>query len=886
MTFNVDVALATWRRFMERNPALSSEDVDEMEVHLLDHMDRLITEGEEPEAAFRSATHRLGGFDLLEREFDKVRWGRTSRNASIKKTILAMKDILGTFLQSSIRGIRRHPAHTGINLVGLAIGLAAVLFMALFIRDELAYDTQHSDGDRLYRIGNSTTGWPYGRLVKENHPEVEDVTYLRSYPALSIKHDGRYAFRNQLYADGAFLRMFDFPLLLGDRETALERPFTAVVTEPLARELFGHTDVLGEPLIMNDSLEVTITGVTPAPDRSHINFELLVSFATYRAFDPESFDSQMQSGWLNLNVVTYIRLAELVDAEAFEAKIAGLPMEHAGDMLRSWGSNYALTLHGVRDIYLDPGAANSIGPSSSVEVVYLMSGIAAFLLLLAIVNFVNLSTARSLQRAKEVGVRKVAGSSRGLLVAQFMIEAVVLTALATILAVVLATLTLPVFNGLSGKSFVRWDLMAPGMVLAVVLAGLVVGLLAGWYPALVLSRFAPARVLKGLHDPSGGGRHFRRALVATQFAISAVIVLGTLLVNNQVRYMQTAHPGFDANQVLLVDARQVPWVVRDQTRDALRNALESHPGIVSVSAALAVPGRSGWRGQLSFPEGWDQDRSISLEYIGVDPWYVGTLGLEIVAGRDFNPESGLDERQSVIINEAAVREVGWSSPEDAIGKGFTSPGSGKPDGVVIGVVRDFHQHGLQEEVKSIMYGIRPNGGLLAVRFHPEQASAVLGHVGTVWNDLLPEYIQETNFLDREFARQYEQEDRLRKVAGVFSFLAIVIACLGLLGLVSHETARRTKEIGIRKVLGATTAGIALMLSRQMVFLVVLGYAVAVPVAWIAIRAWQSSFAYAAPISIGWILVGGVLLVLLAVITSGQQAVRAAMANPAQSIRSE
>jgi putative ABC transport system permease protein len=865
---------------MERNPALTSGDIDEMEAHLLDHVDRLVAEGHDVETAFRQATHRLGGFDLLEQEYEKVRWGRTSRTASFKKTSHSMKDILGTFLRGSVRGIRRHPAHTGINLVGLAIGLAAVLFMALFIGDELAYDTQHADGDRLYRIGNATTGWPYGRLVKENHPEVEDVTYLRSYPAMSIKHEGRYAYRNQLYADGAFLRMFDFPLLLGDRETALERPFTAVLTEPLARELFGHTDVLGEPLIMNDSLEVTITGV------SHIDFELLVSFATYRAFDPEAFDSQMQSGWLNLNVVTYIRLARGVDAEAFEEKIAGLPMEHAGDMLRSWGANYSLTLHGVRDIYLDPEAANVIGPSSSIEVVYLMSAIAAFLLLLAIVNFVNLSTARSMKRAKEVGIRKVAGSSRSLLVAQFMMEALVLTGLATLLALLLAAIALPLFNELSGKSFMRWDLVGPGMLMAVLLAGLVVGLLAGWYPALVLSRFAPARVLKGLHDPAGSGRHFRRVLVATQFAISAIIVLGTLLVNNQVRYMQTANPGFDADQVLIVDARQVPYAVRDRNAESLRAALEAHSGVMSASAAYAVPGRNGWRGQLSFPEGWEEDRSVSLEFIGVDPYYIGTIGLDIVAGRDFDPASGLDASQSVIINEAAVREVGWSSPEEAIGKGFTSPGSGKPDGVVIGVVRDFHQHGLQEEVASIMYGIRPNGGLLAVRFHPEQASAVLEHVGTTWAEMLPEYTHEAVFLDRDFARQYEQEDRLRKVAGVFSFLAIVIACLGLLGLVSHETARRTKEIGIRKVLGASTAGIALMLSRQMVVLVMVGYAVAIPVSWVAIRQWQSSFAYAAPISIGWIVAGGALLVLLAIVTSGQQAIRAAMANPAQSIRSE
>ncbi len=884
--FDLDQALATWRQFVRRNRAMSPSDVEELEVHLLDTMEDYEADGMNAEAAFRRARQRLGAFDELEGEYDKVRFGRTKRSQSMIRSAGNMLEMVQTFIRSGMRSFKRHAGYTAINLVGLAVGLAAVLLISLFVVDELRFDTQHRDAERIYRLGNATTGWPYGRLIAETYPEVEALTYLRSYPGMSIKHEGRYVYRNLRYADAEFLPMFDFPLLAGDRTTALAAPYSAVVTDQLAIELFGTVHVLGQNLVMNDSLDVTITGVTPVPSNSHIEFELLVSLETLFSLDPNGFQRRWEEGWLDLNAITYMRLTEGADAKALALAIKTLPEEKAGDILRQWGVQYQLTMHPLTDIYLDPDVSNALGPSSSIRFVYLLSAIAAFLLILAIVNFVNLSTARSVERAREVGIRKVAGSSRKLLIAQFMSEALLMTGMATALAVLVAAAVLPVFNELSDKSFHRMALLDPGLLLALLGAVVIVGLMAGTYPALVLSRFLPVRVLKGRLDASRSGMALRRTLVVFQFAVSATIILGTLLVNNQVRFMQTADLGFDGDQVLVIDARQVPTPVRRQNMEILRSRLTGHAGAVSLTSAVALPGRSGWRGQLSFPEGWDADRSVSLEYIGVDPWFVETIGLKLVAGRDFDPASGLDARQSVIINEAAVREVGWESPQEAIGKRFSSPGSGKPEGVVIGVVRDYHHHGLQEDVASIMYGISTSGGLLALRFQPEQAEAVLGYVGETWQKLLPEYTYETMFLDDDFVRQYAQENRLRRISGAFSILAIVIACLGLFGLVAYETSRRTKEIGIRKVLGASTVHIVVLLTRQVVALVAIGYLLAIPVVWLGIRSWKSSFAYSAPVSVGWIVAGGAILIAFAIFTAGQQAVRAAVANPSQSIRSE
>ncbi len=553
--FKRDVALATWRQFMRRNSALTEDRLEELEVHLLDHMDQLQADGYGPDEAFRLASRRLGGYDEIEREYGKTKWGRTGRRDMLGRKLLAMRDMLATFLRSAVGSMRRHPGFTAINIIGFAVSLAAVLLISLYVHDELQFDAQHTEGERIFRMGGATTGWPYGQLVKDSHPEVEAVTYLRTYPQLSIRHEGVYTFPDQLYADAEFLRMFDFPLVEGDRETALRAPGSVVVTQELAAELFGTTDVLGRRLVMNDSLDMAITGIMPRPRRSHISFDMLISFETLRAQNPEWFDGQMTSGWLNLNVTNYVRLAEHASAAQLEEQIAGLPMEHAGDFLRSWGAEYALTLTPMTDIYLDAAAGNALGPSGSRALVRMLALVAAFLLLLALVNFVNLATARSTERAREVGIRKVAGSSRGLLVAQFMFEAILMTLLATILALIVAAVALPLLNTLSGKTLPWTDLLAPGWLAALAVGAVVAGMMSGLYPSVVLSRFAPVHVLKGRRGLPRAGGAVRRGLVVLQFTISSVMVLGTLLVHSQINFMLSASPGFDADEVMVVDTR-------------------------------------------------------------------------------------------------------------------------------------------------------------------------------------------------------------------------------------------------------------------------------------------------------------------------------------------
>ena len=885
--FDLEGAINRWRRSLTSNRAFLGEDLDELETHLRDHVAALAVDGRDERAAFFLATDRLGSMGDLQSEYRKVAFGRSKRRqsfASLAGWSLAMTH---NYLKTTIRSLARHKGFTVINVVGLAVGLAGCILIGFYVHDELAYDDFFTEPDRIYRLGGGTVGWPYGRILEAEYPEVERAVYMRSYPTYPIKQGDKLLYEKLLYADGGFLSTFGYPLAAGDAATALQAPYSIVLSTPLAEELFGEDKpAVGQSLTLGDSLRFAVTGVVDVPRRSHIQFDALMSFETLRAVSPEFYEAEMSGGWLDLNVITYLQLRPGVDASSFGDKIADLPRERAPEYLARWGSSYQLGLERADKIYLYSEAGNTIGPKSSIDYVYLLGAVGVFLLIIAGVNFINLTTARSVDRAKEVGVRKVVGSSRAPLVRQFLGESLVLCFLSLLVAIGLVFLALPGFNTLTAKSFAPADMITWQACVALLLVAVVVGLLAGLYPALSLSSFKPVEVLKGRFAAGRRGARLRSGLVVFQFAISGVLVLATLVVMSQLRYMQGRDLGFDGEQVLVIDTRRAPYAERQQLDDTFRDVIASHASVQSVSAMFAVPGRDAWRGQLSFPEGWDEGESISLEYLAVDFGFVETLGLEIIAGRDFDPDAGPDATDAVMINEAAVTAAGWASAQDAVGKRFTSPGSRKPNGVVIGVVKDYHHHGLQERIGPMMFGIRDGNGLVAVRVNASDAGPAVRHAEATWEQLFAGYPMELFFLDADFDAQYAQERRLMLVFMTFAMLTIFIACLGLFALAAYAAVQRTKEIGVRKVLGASSSTIAGLLVTDFVKWVVLAFALSIPVAYYGMTRWLEGFAYRAPIRIDIVLFGGVLLVLIAVITVGYTALRAASTQPARSLRYE
>jgi putative ABC transport system permease protein len=801
------------------------------------------------------------------------------------------------YVTVALRNLVKHKAYSFINIGGLAVGIAGCLLITLYVLDELSYDRFHAKVDRIYRVTadvkqvgsdaesrNPTNGWPVGRLLKEEFSEVEAVCYIRKPNNPAIKHQGEYFYEETLTADENFLEVFSFSLLKGNQKTALLQPYSMLITEKIEQKYFGKESALGKTLILNDSIPYTVTGVLQnVPRNSHIRFDIALSFATFKARNPQFYENQ---GWFDLNMYNYALLRQGADIKAFAAKARGLAMRHASEQLKQFGYELYIGFQPLSEVYLNANIGNGLGPISNITYVYMLSAIAIFVLFIACINFTNLATARAVERAREVGVRKVIGSTRSALIGQFLSESFLTTVVALLFAFVLITGTLPVFNELANKSFTVEDILTPQLVAAIIILLLLVSLLAGVYPAFVLSGFKPVQVLKGTFVTSGGGTGLRKALVVVQFAISCSLIICTLVVLGQLRYMQSQDLGFTKEQVLVLDARKAPWAIRHTQYETLKQELKKHAAVKEVSATYGVPGRSGWQGQIVFPEGRPKDQGTSVEYMAVDHDFVRTFDLKVVAGRDLSTDFTSDEKNALLINETAVKQMGWETPENAIGKKIESP-SGYPQGMVVGVIKDYHQHGLQEKIAPLVMDINSQVfGLFAIRLQTKDIAATMEAIHATGKQFFGNYPLEYFFLDDDFARQYDQEVRLTKIFTTFSTLAILIACLGLFGLVAFTTVQRTKEIGIRKVLGAPVGSIMAMLSKDFLKLVFIAFVIACPLAGYAMSRWLEDFAYRIDLAWWIFAMAGLLVLVIALLTISFQAIKAALANPVKSLRNE
>ncbi len=786
-------------------------------------------------------------------------------------------------LRTTIRQMARGKSYTAINITGLSIGLAACFLIFMWVRDELRYDRFHANADRIYRVlwearyGDNEWKIPLGPVpvaetLKSEFPEVEQATQLYQGGLTLKQGQDHVREQNVLFADEGFFDVFSLEFTAGSPEGALRQPGAILLTEETARRYFGEQNPVGRQLIRNDGESYQVTGVVKGfPAQSHIQFDFLASIHGLSRIQ------QRAGQWGSASVYNYFLLRPGAEMEAlYEKWQAYIDKNIAGEAYRQ-GNNYTrFPFQALTDIHLHSNLEYELSPNGSMDYVYIFSIAALFILALACINFINLSTARSLTRAKEVGVRKVLGSRRGQLFWQFFGESFIYVLMAIGLSLLAARGVLPWFNRLAEKELSLSFLQSPSLLL--LLAGLAVlaTLLSGALPAVFMASFQPVKALKGGLVESVGQGRLRKGLVTAQFCISIMLIIGALSVDSQLRFMQNRRLGFDKEQVIVINRAQA---VRDRY-GIFFEKLSEMPQVKAVSAAQFLPGKE-FDSTVFEPEQPSNYKETSLSYAFVDPHFVEALQLNVAEGRNFSSETAADSA-AVLINEAAARKLGWREPLDKI----LSMGGRQPFRV-LGVVEDFHFRSLHHEIEPIVLMMASwNMPHLAVRLHPGEVDAQIQAIRSAWQEFAPDTPFDYTFLSEDYARLYAGEQRMARVFTVFSVLAILIACLGLFGLAAFMAVRRTKEIGIRKILGASVAGIVGLLSRDFLRLVFLALLIAVPVAWYGMSKWLQGFAYRVELQWWIFALAGLIAVVLAFLTVAYQSIKVAMGNPGEALRSE
>ncbi len=783
-------------------------------------------------------------------------------------------------LQYIVRRLRREAGYSAINLFGLTIGLASVLLIGVFVREELSWDAFHEKGDRIVRIRLSqtlsdggTSEWnrtlsPVSDLLREQVPGIASAVRISEMPGPLVAVDGEsWLDSNFLYAEPAFFEIFDFPLVAGSA-AELARPETIILSESTARKLYGNADPIGQRLSAgglwsSTSTEFEVVGImADMPGNTH--FE-----ANYVA----SYQLNTEDPWRTV-AYTYVLLEPGVQAadlqDAFWAIEAGPVSEYMSGRER-------LVAQPLSDIHLYPAAAGDLGTPGDIRYVFLFSGIALVILVIAGINYVNLAMARSVRRLAEVGVRKSIGAGPGQLMGQFLSEAMMLSAVAVVLAVIVAVVSTEWFGRVMDRSL-DLSLADPVVLAGIVGVTLLLGFGAGLLPAVRMARTSPLQAFKGGQGAVPSRSLARRGLVVFQFAASLALIASTLIIQNQLAFVQNARLGFAADQTLVLRTRGA----LGENGTAFKERLSGVPAVRAVGGGSAVPGKN--TGIMFFDEGEIEDYvppendRLHFNWISADASFGQALGVELVAGRWFRAG---ESDAGVLVNEATVRRLGW---ESAIGKTFTFNDGPRP---VIGVFVNIHMEALREEVLPMIITRHEEASRhVVLNVAGGDVTGVLGAVEGVWKEFLPDQPFTYAFLDDEFAAMYADENRLARLLGGFSAVAILIALIGLFGLAAYAAERRTKEIGIRKVLGASVGGIVGLLSREFVAMVAIAFVVSTPVAWMVMSRWLETFAYRMDITWGLFAWVGLAGLVLAVGTVGVQAVRAALANPVESLRSE
>ncbi|MFA6088094.1 ABC transporter permease [Mucilaginibacter sp.] len=799
--------------------------------------------------------------------------------------------MIRNFIKTAFRTLLKNKGFTAINVLGLALGLATCLLIVFYVVDELSYDRYNTKADRIYRVnmdmkygGNvasfAITPPPLAATLANNFPEVERTARLIHDTGVRIKKGNEYIQEEKVvYADSELFNVFTLPMIEGDPRTALSEPNTAVITETTAKRYFNNTQAVGKTLTVMGNINYKITGVIKdIPNQSHFKFDFFLSLAA-RA-DAKSNE------WNNFSYTTYILFKPGADPKKLEAKLPGILKKNMGtnyDRLEKSGNYFHLNITPLTDIHLLSNRQYELGANSSITYVYIFSAIALFVLLIACINFMNMSTARSANRAREVGVRKVLGSSRSSLIAQFLSESILVTIAAAIIAVLAAWALLPLFNQISGKELsitlqtVLW--LSPSLLVII----LVVGVAAGSYPAFYLSAFQPISVLKGKVSTGFKGGNLRNFLVVFQFAISIFLIIGTLVIYNQLNYIQKKDLGFNRNQVMVI--KNVDVVDDAKT---FKQEVKQLAGVENASLSGFLP-----TGVVRAPDAVfrnktsDPKNALFTEVWPIDEDYINTMGMGIAKGRNFSKQFSTDSL-AVIVNQTAARMLGIANNpiDQKVYRPSGNPNEPLKEFHVIGVVKDFNFSSLRDNITPVVMLLADDKGALSIKVNAKNIKPLIAQVEHKWNALSPNQHFEYSFMDEDFNHAYRTEQRTGTLFLSFTTLAVIIACLGLFSLAAYAAEQRNKEIGIRKVLGASISSIVTMLSKDFIKLVAISFIIAAPLAWLTMQQWLQGFAYRQSFQ-WWILVlAGAGAVIIALITISAQSFKAAMANPADSLKSE
>lgn len=806
--------------------------------------------------------------------------------------------MLENYFKIAWRNLIKKKAYSTINIFGLGLGIACCFLISLFVQDELSYDNYHEKGDRIYRVihgiksaTDSTSAqsfpfwvWgnaPVGPALGNQFPEIEKVVQFsgRADILLSIE-DKHYQEDGVFFMDSTAFDVFSWKLIQGDPKTALVAPYSIVLTETTAKKYFGDSDPIGKSLKGSESPgrsnpgDYTVTGVVAdLPSNSHFRFNALLSMSTFKKSQPKIFD-----WWGYVDFYTYFLVNENFDRAAFEQKIPSFLLRAQGDPK----SEYTIAIEPLKDVYLRTDAERQPGETGSLSNIYVFSVIGLFILVIAIINFMNLSSARSMERAKEVGIRKSIGAYRSSLVFQFLGESFIIVFLSMLVAILLVFVAMPSMESFTGKVLSIQHLINWQTILFFFGALVAISLVAGSYPALALSGFAPVTVLKGISKSNLGGVNLRRVLVVFQFSLSIALIAGTIIVYTQMNHLLDKDLGFDKERMLVLDYNYDELVNRNS--EALKIEMETNPAILSAAFSRSVPGSY-------FPNAFTEIQTADGEMkglaqpvfqVGMD--FINHFDLKLVAGRSYSREHPSDSGKALVINEAAAKQYGYTNPADIIGKKFSQWGR---EGEVIGVVKDFNYISLHRNIEPLTLPFVPYASrYLSLKLKSTDMTRTIAEVGQVWSKLAPHRPFLYRFLDEDFNRQYQSDFIFRKLFTTFSCLAIFIACLGLLGLATYTAEQRTKEIGIRKVMGAEAYNIVALLSRDFIKLVIVSILIATPVSWYAMNRWLEGFAYRMEIQPWIFALAGFAALSIAILTISYQSLKSARMNPVNSLRSE
>jgi putative ABC transport system permease protein len=809
--------------------------------------------------------------------------------------------MLTNYLKIAWRNLRKHKIFSLVNIAGLSIGLSSFLLITLYVLDETGYDHYTRNADRVYRINSDlrfggsdlhipVTSDMMGQLLKKDYPQVEQYTRIYVSNGNKLIKKGNSYINEKLVAhvDSTFFDIFTLPSIEGNTSTALNEPSTVVLSETAAQKYFGTVHALGKTIETNDkgsTLYKVTAVIKDIPKESHFQFDFM--------FSMKNVDYQ----WGQLtshNFHTYLRLTKGTDPTAFEKKFEEYTVKYvlpyaqqfikvsSMDEFRKAGNRLDYSLIPISKIHLYSDRTFEITPSGNIQYVYIFSAIALFILLIACVNFMNLTTARSANRAREVGIRKVLGTEKKDLIAQFLIESVLMVGCALIIALLLTWLVLPLFNNLANKTIAIKNLLSPSLIIGLLLLPVIVGIIAGSYPAFFLSSFRPIEVLKGklkLGSRSGG---LRSVLVVFQFTTSIILIVGTIVIYRQLNYIQSKDLGFNKNQVLIINDA---YALKDNI-DAFKQNVLQMSGVTSATISSFLPVSSSSRSDNTYFKDpvMDSKSGLDMQAWHIDYDYIPTMGMQIIKGRNFSKEFGSDSA-AIIINESTVKILQFDNP---IGKKiYTTDDNNKPIFyTVIGVVKNFNYESLRENVGPLSFFLGKRPGLISFRINTGQVMNLEKQIENKWKAMAPGMPFSYRFLDQSFDEMYRSEQRVGTVAMVFAVIAILIACLGLFGLATFIAEQRTKEISIRKVLGASVQGIIRLLSKDFVRLVLISVFIATPFAWWIMNKWLNDFAYRTNISWWIFAAAGFVAIFIALATVSFQAIRAAIANPAKNLRTE